>query len=142
MRIANIRFMQKIIRKLLFGQKRFFIAVSLFGIFFIMINENPISGMSYVTTFLLLVFTIPIEIKFGAEKGRIAMILVIGVIFGIGGALLIKGSAYFGIHFTEMIVSMMLLDGKILAGIAFVVWSVLILVSYLICINILKKKEF
>lgn len=98
--------------------------------------------MSYVTTFLLLVFTIPIEIKFGAEKGRIAMILVIGVIFGIGGALLIKGSAYFGIHFTEMIASMMLLDGKILAGIAFVVWSVLILVSYLICINILKKKEF
>lgn len=209
--------------KLLFGQKRFFLAVIAFGLFFIMTNENPISGMSYVTmlfsiftlstisydefdngmpflmtlpisrkmyvgekyifagmiTFvsailsslvafgianvmkipveikellvagvaisglagLILAITIPIELKFGAEKGRVAMILVMGVIFGIG-VLLIKIGKHFGLESTTLFVKIMTLDEKLLVGLLFVIWCILVLVSYLICLKIMEKKEF
>ncbi len=209
--------------KLLFGQKRFFIAVCFFGLFFIIMNENPISGMSYVTMLfsiftlstisydeydngmlflmtlpinrklyvgekyafagiitlasavvssviafgaakvmdvsidikellvagavvmafagLMLAFTIPIELKFGAEKGRVAMILVMGVLFG-SGLLLVKGGAYLGTDITEIFTKIMVMDEKILAGVAFIIWSILIFASYMVCVNIVKKKEF
>lgn len=208
---------------LLLGQKKFFIVVTLFGLFFTISNENPISGMSYVTVLfsiftlstisydeydngmaflmtlpaskttyvaekyafagmitaisavissilaigiskvmnisidvkeiaisgivvagfasLMLAFMIPIELKFGAEKSRIAMILVMGIFFGVG-LLAIKGLAHFGIDMQQIITEMAIIDEKILIGIVFVVWCIFMAISYFISVNIMKKKEF
>lgn len=209
--------------KLLFGQKRFFVMICFFGLFFIIANENPISGVSYVTMLfsiftlstisydeydngmsflmtlpikrtmyakekyvfagmitlvaggiasvlaigvakvmeialeveelllssvivmglsgLILALAIPIELKFGTEKSRVAMILVMGVLFG-SGLLLSKGGAYLGIDVTEIFTKIMALDEKILASVAFLIWSILIFISYMVCVNIIKNKEF
>ena len=209
--------------RLLFGQTRFFIVVSLFGICFMITNENPISGMSYITMLfsiftlstisydeydngmaflmtlpidrkiyakekyvfaigitlisavissiiaitiakmmsisvsvkellvtgivvialvsLILAISIPIEIKFGAEKGRIAMILVTGMLIGIG-ALIVKGSDFLGINLIEWIGKILQLDKIILSIIGFILWCVIMSLSYCICVNILKKKQF
>ena len=209
--------------KLLFGQKRFFVMICFFGLFFTIANENPITGVSYVTMLfsiftintmsydeydngmsflmtlpikrtmyvrekyvfagiitlvagvigsvfaiavakvmdiaiqieelllasvivialsgLFLAVTIPIELKFGAEKGRVAMISVMGVLFG-SGLVLVKGIAYLGIDVTEIFTKIMAMNEKILASVAVIIWSILIFVSYMVCVNIIKNKEF
>ena len=79
--------------------------------------------------------------KFGGEKGRIAIIGVMGFIFVIG-LLLIKTTEYLGIDLYVLINKLPKFEPLVYI-ILFLLLSVVILgISYLISLTILKKKEF
>ena len=209
--------------KLMLGQKKFFVVVVGLGIFFMMSNANPVSGVSYITmllsiftlstisydefdngmaflmtlpierktyalekyvfagltsiisavgtsalayifgmvmdipvdmvevigvacaivlvSWLMLSVTIPLQIKFGAEKGRIAMILAMGAIFGIV-FVLAKGLSSSGADISGVVFFLESLEAwQIVVGAVFAVILVL-LASYAACVHIINKKEY
>ncbi len=84
---------------------------------------------------------LPLQIKFGAEKSRIAMIIVIGIVFALG----------FGISKlipileidTEMIIEVLegLHIGAIIAAVL-ILSAVSVAISFAVSLGIMKKKEF
>ena len=93
------------------------------------------------TILLILSIMLPLILKFGGEKGRIAIIGVMGLIFVIG-LLLIKTTEYLGIDLYDLINKLPKFEPLVYI-ILFLLFSVVILgISYLISLTILKKKEF
>ena len=209
--------------KLMLGQKKFFVVVVGMGIFFALSNENPLSGVSYITMLLsiftlstisydefdngmaflmtlpmerktyalekyvfaalvslvsavatsLLAFiygvvakvpvdmtevigvacvivmlswwilsvTIPLQIKFGSEKGRMAMIIAMGMIFG-AAYVLARGLSSSGVDMSGVIVFLTSLEPwQIVAG-AVVATVIVLIISYSICVRIINRKEY
>ena len=209
--------------KLMLGQKKFFLVVVGMGIFFMFSNENPVSGVSYITmllsiftlstisydefdngmaflmtlpverktyalekyvfaglvslisavgtsvlafvlgavmdvavdmaevigvacvivliSWMMLSVTIPLQIKFGAEKGRIAMILAMGGIFGVVFALA-KGLSGSGADMSGVILFLDSLEAWQLVLFAVLVTVLVLLASYTVCVRIINKKEY
>ena len=209
--------------KLMLGQKKFFLVVVGMGIFFMISNENPVSGVSYITmllsiftlstisydefdngmaflmtlpierktyalekyvfaglvslssavvtsllafiydmvakvfvdmtevigvacvivliSLLMLSITIPLQIKFGSEKGRFAMILAMGMIFG-AVYVLAQGMSGSGTDLSGVIAFLTSLEPwQIVAG-AVLVTVIVLIISYSICVRIINKKEY
>ena len=102
-------------------------------------NEIFITAGSLFPTILSIM--LPFILKFGGEKGRIAIIGVMGFIFVIG-LLLIKTTEYLGIDLYVLINKLPKFEPLVYI-ILFLLLSVVILgISYLISLAILKKKEF
>jgi len=92
-------------------------------------------------SWLMLAVTIPLQIKFGAEKGRIAMILAMAAIFGVVFALA-KGLSSSGADMSGVIMFVTSLNPwQIVVGAVFVTILVL-LASYAACVRIINKKEY
>lgn len=92
-------------------------------------------------SWIILSFTIPLQIKFGAEKGRIAMILAMGIIFGVVFALaklLSNSNADMSgvILFLESLEAWHLVLGAVLVTV------LALIISYLSCVRIINKKEY
>ena len=99
------------------------------------------AGSLFPTILLILSIMLPFILKFGGEKGRIAIIGVMGFIFVIG-LLLIKTTEYLGIELYVLINKLPKFEPLVYI-ILFLLLSVVILgISYLISLTILKKKEF
>ena len=99
------------------------------------------AGSLFPTILLILSIMLPFILKFGGEKGRIAIIGVMGFIFVIG-LLLIKTTEYLGIDLYVLINKLPKFEPLVYI-ILFILLSVVILgISYLISLTILKKKEF
>ena len=99
------------------------------------------AGSLFPTILLILSIMLPFILKFGGEKGRIAIIGVMGLIFVIG-LLLIKTTEYLGIDLYDLINKLPKFEPLVYI-ILFLLFSVVILgISYLISLTILKKKEF
>ena len=99
------------------------------------------AGSLFPTILLILSIMLPFILKFGGEKGRIAIISVMGFIFVIG-LLLIKTTEYLGIDLYVLINKLPKFEPLVYI-ILFLLLSVVILgISYLISLTILKKKEF
>lgn len=209
--------------KLMLGQKKFFLVVIAMGIFFMLSNQNPVSGVSYITmlltiftlstisydefdngmaflmtlpierktyarekyvfagvvsllsavgtsvlayimgmvmekpvdmtevvgvacliilvSWLMLAVTIPLQIKFGAEKGRIAMILAVGALFGMF-YVLAKVFSSTGADMNEVVVFLTSLESwQIVLGVVLVT-AIILIISYTVCVRIINKKEY
>lgn len=99
------------------------------------------AGSLFPTILLILSIMLPFILKFGGEKGRIAIIGVMGFILVIG-LLLIKTTEYLGIDLYVLINKLPKFEPLVYI-ILFLLLSVVILgISYLISLTILKKKEF
>lgn len=99
------------------------------------------AGSLFPTILLILSIMLPFILKFGGEKGRIAIIGVMGFIFVIG-LLLIKTTEYLGIDLYVLINKLPKFEPLVYIML-FLLLSVVILgISYLISLTILKKKEF
>ena len=99
------------------------------------------AGSLFPTILLILSIMLPFILKFGGEKGRIAIIGVMGFIFVIG-LLLIKTTEYLGIDLYVLINKLPKFEPLVYI-ILFLLLSVVILgISYLISLTILQKKEF
>lgn len=99
------------------------------------------AGSLFPTILLILSIMLPFILKFGGEKGRIAIIGAMGFIFVIG-LLLIKTTEYLGIDLYVLINKLPKFEPLVYI-ILFLLLSVVILgISYLISLTILKKKEF
>ena len=98
------------------------------------------AAVSLAAAMLMLADYIPVYVKYGPEKSRVALLLFVGVCLA-GGYLAMKREPVrqFFSQVLEALENMKL--GQII-GISVVVWAVIMAVSIAISIRILEKKEF
>lgn len=90
---------------------------------------------------LLLTIGLPIQLKFGSEKSRIASAILFGVIFlfcFFAGKLM----AQTDINWNSQLEKLLDINRGLLTVVFAIIWMILSLISYLISKNILEKKEF
>jgi len=92
-------------------------------------------------SWLILSVTIPLQIKYGSEKGRIAMILAMGMIFG-AVFVLAKGLSSSGTDMSGVILFLESLEAWQLVLGAVLVTVLALVISYLSCVRIINKKEY
>lgn len=91
--------------------------------------------------FLLVFIMIPFQLKFGSEKGRIAISAALGIVFLIS-FILGELAAILGINIAEVINRISLLGAGGLFIVIFVISMIVVLFSMKISISIMNKKEF
>jgi hypothetical protein len=88
---------------------------------------------------LLLSLLLPIELKYGPEKGRIAMIIIFAIVFAVVfGLKKVIGPD----QIASLLIALEKMNEVLLAGIVGAAIIVLLLISYLISCRIMEKKEF
>lgn len=108
----------------------------------LLILESLLSSMAVLMAALVLVMIIiPVQLKFGQNKGNIAVVLVVGIAFVIG-YLIIKSFEFLNIDIANIInwFSQLGVTGAVLILMAVV--AVIGIVSYQISSRIMLKKEF
>ena len=117
-------------------------------IYMIKIQQLPdaawfLENLSYICLVILMAsLMIPVQIKFGGEKGRIALIITVLVAIAVG-YFAIKGLAYVKfVHLEKVLLFLNSLSVYTYMAIAIVVSFLVFAVSYRISCGILKKKEF
>ena len=91
--------------------------------------------------FLLVSIMIPFQLKFGSEKGRIAISAALGIVFLIS-FILGELAAILGINIAEVINRISLLGAGGLFIVIFVISMIVVLFSMKISISFMNKKEF
>ncbi|MGX8850702.1 ABC-2 transporter permease [Amedibacillus sp. YH-ame10] len=91
--------------------------------------------------FILLSVMLPVQLKFGGEKGRIALIGMIAGAFAVG-ALVITAAKYFNIDFTSLYQMVESMGSLGIVAVMVVVTLAIVAVSYRISLNIMNKKQF
>ena len=90
---------------------------------------------------VMLAVVIPIQLKFGGEKGRIVTIAAIGVAVVLGIAIVrFVNSAHFDLN--GLYRSLSFLESDLILPAAFLISCALLLVSYRISAHIVERKEF
>lgn len=90
---------------------------------------------------IFLALMIPFHLKFGGEKGRIAIIGVVGLLL-VFGILVVKIIKTFHIDLTPIFNTLPVISVGVLIVIEIAIAIVLLLFSYKISIMIMRKKEF
>ena len=96
------------------------------------------AGMSFPMFLFLLLLMLPVHLKFGSEKGKIA---ILGAVF-IVGFLFVKLDQLLGLGIIASLNSMSDLGIGGLIAAMFAIVAVLFLISYRISSKIMEKKEF
>ena len=84
---------------------------------------------------------IPFQLKFGGEKGRIALIGVLGLLFVVGIAF-VKIAEMLGIDIIKVIENLPTVSMGVMAAIIFFAVVIILFISVKISISIMKGKEF
>lgn len=104
--------------------------------------EDLMGAVTIYGIWLLIVsLMIPIQLKYGSEKGRIAQILICGMLF-MGVVLIIKFAKYIPIDFSNFILFVSQLSMPMVLFIVFVFVVLMMWISYRISVKIMLKKEF
>ena len=110
----------------------------------ISVDMTEVIGVACVIvliSWIMLSVTIPLQIKYGSEKGRIAMILAMGIIFGVLFALA-KGLSSSGADMSGVILFLDSLGPwQIVVG-AVTITVLILIVSYSVCVRIINRKEY
>ena len=91
--------------------------------------------------FVMLAVMIPFLLKFGGEKGRTAMLVVVGIAFVVGFAL-VKLVEILHIDVNKILSSLPVMNMGTIVVAAFVASFVVLLVSVVVSVRIMEKKEF
>lgn len=85
--------------------------------------------------------TIPFQLKFGGEKGRIAIICTVGLLFVVGVAV-VKMAELLGIDLWSILDNLPVVNLRMLVLVIIILAVVILMVSMRISISIMNKKEF
>lgn len=91
--------------------------------------------------FIVLAVMLPFQLKFGGEKGRIAMIGAVGIVFVIG-IIITKITDALSINLISLFNQLSALNMAIFILAAIGIASIMLFISYRISLSIMKKKEF
>lgn len=139
--------MEKYVFSLLVGSSSWMFAVLLTGVFSLIKGTVPILEviMTAIMMFpiMLIVYAvmIPFQLKFGGEKGRIAMAGAVGILFIIG-FLVVKIAKLAGIDLVNVINTLSTLSMGMFVAIAVVIAVMIFGISMRISISIMDRKEF
>lgn len=101
----------------------------------------PFSFFSLLVVLVLLAVFLPLHLKFGAEKSRMAFIGMIGAVFAIT-FFLVKGMRYFNYDADLILTNLLTMDPVGFMGKLALVCILAFIFSYLISVKILEKKQF
>lgn len=91
--------------------------------------------------FIVLAVILPFQLKFGGEKGRIAMIGAVGIVFVIG-IIITKITDALSKNLISLFNQLSALNMAIFILAAIGIASIMLFISYRISLSIMKKKEF
>ena len=111
------------------------------NISFVMLEAVVTGGTLILVAWLILAVTIPVQMKFGAEKSRVAMMMAMGAIF-IVFMLLMKGIEYFGGDLTGVVSFFVGLDAGLLIFMGVFAAILVLLASCGTSVRIILKKEY
>jgi ABC-2 type transport system permease protein len=100
-----------------------------------------IASMVLPTTILLLAFILPFQLKFGGEKGRIAIIGVAGFMFAVG-AIIMNIAQALGVDLIAVFNNLPALSMQMSLALLVVILLIILFISYRISLAIMNKKEF
>ena len=106
------------------------------------LKEMFVLDLIYIPIFLLILcFYIPVLIKFGAEKGRTAVLILMGIVFVVFtfGSKMLSG---LGVDLSKTIVRLQGIPTPVVIVAAAVLLLLLIALSLMIRIRAMQKKEF
>lgn len=138
---------EKYVFGMLLGGCSLFLAIILAIILNLIEKSDTISnilisgGMLLPFILLLLSILIPFQLKFGSEKGRIAISAVFSIVFLIS-FVLGKSIGMLGINIAEVINRISLLGAGGLFILIFVISMIVVLFSMKVSISVMNKKEF
>lgn len=92
-------------------------------------------------SFLFLAAVVPVQLKFGAEKGRLVLILLIGVIFA-AGFIVVKMAKAFQLDLSSAADSVTAFSLGPVMIVLFLISLAAVFVSYQVSVKIMKKKQF
>lgn len=91
--------------------------------------------------FVLLAIMLPFQLKFGGEKGRMAMLIGVGIVLVVGCAL-VKLVEWLHIDVEGFFNSLPVLDIRLLVAVVLVVLLIAMFFSYWVSEKIMENKEF
>ena len=139
---------EKYVFSILVGGGAWLLSVVLSGIL-ITIRNSQLSAMAWLPIHLLyicivLLFAavmIPVQLKFGGERGRVALLLTVGVAV-LGSMGVIKLLEILQVDLDAVLASMNTLNMMQIGGAAGIFSIVLLAISYRISCRVMKNKEF
>lgn len=90
---------------------------------------------------VMLAVMLPFQLKFGGEKARVAMIVVVGLIF-ITGFIIVKIASALNIDLISIINNLPSVSMGMVIVIAIAITIIILFLSYKISLSIMNKKEF
>ncbi len=90
---------------------------------------------------VMLAVMLPVQLKYGGEKGRMATIVMVGGVFVVA-IVLARAAQWLGIDVEEFLEKLQMMDAGTGAAVAVAVAAVALLVSVRASISIMEKKEF
>jgi hypothetical protein len=98
------------------------------------------AGVSLAAAMIMLAIYIPVYLKCGPEKSRVAILIVVGVFVG-GGYLAIKVEPVQKLLY-QLLEKLSIMELPQVIGIGVAVWALLMAVSIVVSLGIMEKKEF
>lgn len=125
-----------------------FVGISMMTVVAGMLRGMRVSTEEYVLiaicslgiAFILLSINLPLQLKFGAEKSRIALIAVIGIAFVLG-VLIVKIMNYWNVDFERILENLENLKLGVLVIVVVSIVLLLMFISFAISMKIMQKKE-
>lgn len=104
--------------------------------------ELLITALLYLfMSLLFMVVVVPVQLKFGTEKGRIVLIFIIGIIFA-AGFIVVKAAKTFQLDLSTVVAALTSFAAGPVIIVLLLISLAAVFGSYLISVNIMKKKQF
>lgn len=104
--------------------------------------ELLITALLYLfMSFLFMAVVVPVQLKFGTEKGRIVLIFIIGIILA-AGFIVVKAAKTFQLDISTMVATLTSFAAGSVITVLLLISLAAVFISYLISVNIMKKKQF
>lgn len=138
---------EKYVLSLILGLGSLILATVICAIITLFKNNIPLFDLLMmalmILPYIILVqaIMIPFQLKFGAERGRIAIIGVLGAIILLG-ILIFQSLKILKINFAVIVEQISVLDVRVLGFILVILAMMILFISLIISIKIMKQKEF
>lgn len=104
--------------------------------------ELLITALLYLfMSLLFMAVVVPVQLKFGTEKGRIVLIFIIGIIFA-AGFIVVKAAKTFQLDLSTVVAALTSFAAGPVIIVLLLISLAAVFGSYLISVNIMKKKQF
>lgn len=104
--------------------------------------ELLITALLYLfMSLLFMAVVVPVQLKFGTEKGRIVLIFIIGIIFA-AGFIVVKAAKTFQLDLSTVVAALTSFAAGPVIIVLLLISLAAVFGSYLISANIMKKKQF
>ncbi|WP_349671593.1 ABC-2 transporter permease [Lacrimispora sp.] len=104
--------------------------------------ELVISALLYLfISLMFMAVVVPVQLKFGTEKGRIVLIFIIGIIFA-AGFFVVNAAKTFQLDLSTMVAALTSSAAGSVITVLLLISLAAVFVSYLISVKIMKKKQF